>query len=1368
MAAHTRIPGKNFPVALAVALISSLAYAQPAKEERSGAAMPDGASSRVPALPEVMMLRSDERQLTFEYRPRFSALRSLREGGQEFTLQDFEGSVARYKEGEPGTPDVRYRSFAVAFPSESGNSVHILAADYEDIPNVILSPVPRFALREGMLDPLPFSIKAEAYASSDFLPAKIVESTLPGQVRSLLVGNVRVYPVQYNPATRTLRRYSRLVVQVLFGPARAGGSAFTDDPLLRGAVLNPNILTVSAQSAARNRVAAPVPSVLASGDWYRITVSDDGLYKIDSRFLSAAGVALAGVDPRTIRIYGNGGTEVPEDNARPRISDLAENAISIEGEADGSFDASDYILFYGRSPRGWDYDAAGKTFRHRIHHYTVVNYYWLTFGGARGKRMSQIASLSAPPSSVVETFTERVFVEEEKVNLLSSGKDWYGQSVNGPSGSFTHVNLLPDLVPGGTIAYRYNLVSHSDGPVTFTVRENGSVIGSHFLSATYGYLYATADIFESSGPSTLPGNSSQLNFAYSAPSAAAQGWIDWVEILYPRRLWGENNTLRFRGPDNGGTVEYRLQQFASMPMVFDVTAHDDVKLITGVEGSYAFRAAETPGRVSEYCAGVPASWKAPAGIQKMANQDLHGYRDGADFIIVTSEEFRATAERLKAFREQPAHGGLKTIIADVGRIANEFSGGLPDVAGIRDFLKFAYDNWTPRPQFVLFLGGASFDYKGILGAKSSYAPTWQSLESRDEISSYSTDDFFAKFGASDNLSLVLGRISARTVAEADVVVDKIIRYEESSSRDAWKMRVLFIGDDAYTTEGGEVGDRTLHSDDAEALATSFTPDEFEKRKIYIAEYPTVNTTQGRRKSSANQAIVDQVNQGVLIFNYTGHGRADLLAHEHIFEVQTNVPQLTNASKLAVWFLATCGFSQFDDPKTYTGSEVLINKPDGGAVGVVSATRKVYAGANAALNQGTFRRMFTRDAYGRLQVERPATALFMYKAASGNIDNDQKFCYMGDPTMRLQYPASYATIDSINGQPVDSVGGVPRGSPLLVSSLSRVTVSGTVRGAANQVDASFNGRVSVIMNDATRKQVIVNFYPGTNWEYMATGGTIYRGDNSVTNGRFTATFIVPKDIAYADSTARARLVAYLSGATADGSAYTGNVRVGGTDTTVQNDGKGPEITIALNSRGFRPGDLVSENPILYVDLRDSNGINTSGSGIGHRIEGWVNNALQSSDLTEYYSSKLDEYREGTVQYQLADLPSGRNSLKVRAWDSFNNSSVGETFFTVAASDQLTLADVMNYPNPFNSNTAFTFRQNQNVPLSVTVKIYTLAGRVIQVLDWATAGEPYVHLPWDGRDRDGDVLANGVYLYKVVARTMDGRFSSEALGKLSVLK
>jgi hypothetical protein len=276
---------------------------------------------------------------------------------------------------------------------------------------------------------------------------------------------------------------------------------------------------------------------------------------------------------------------------------------------------------------------------------------------------------------------------------------------------------------------------------------------------------------------------------------------------------------------------------------------------------------------------------------------------------------------------------------------------------------------------------------------------------------------------------------------------------------------------------------------------------------------------------------------------------------------------------------------------------------------------------------------------------------------------------------------------------------------------------------------------------------------------------------VNNGKFHATFIVPKDVSYADSTARGRLVAYYytpGVPAADGVAYTTKVRIAGTDTTAVAGGEGPSISLYLENRSFRSGDMVTENPTLIVDLADSAGINTSGSGIGHRIEAWLNNSTQSSDITDYYTSKLDNYREGTIQYPLKKLPLGRNSLRVRAWDSFNNSSMVETYFTVASGEGLTLANVMNYPNPFGAETMFTFQQNQATAISVTIRIYTVAGRLIQSLETTTSGESFVRIPWDGRDRDGDILANGVYLYKVVARTLDGRFSSEALGKLSVIR
>ena len=1319
---------------------------------------------RIPE-PEIIMVRSDARAMVFEYRPRYAAMDTLRQGAQEFILQDFEGSVLANGGNDVGSPDLRLKKFPVGVPSLAGNAVQVVASDFEEIRNVMYAPVPGMKLRQRMSEVEPFAPDAERYRQNSFAPLRIAALSDAHRVRNRLIADVNVFPLQYNPATRTLRRYTRIVVEVVFGaPAGIAGQA-RDRDLFRGVLLNDDVSRSWSLPTPARRTAALASSVLSSGNWYRMAVTKEGVYRLDYTYLSSAGINPDSIDPRTIRIFGNGGSEVPENLASPRPIDLLENAIYVWGEADGRFDHGDYVLFFGTSTRGWAYNPATRVYSHTINHYTETNYYWLTYGGVNGKRMADQPSAAASATSSPDRFPDHVFVEEEKVNLLSSGKDWYGQSIS-PNSSFTYLNVLPGLVPGDLINYRYALVSADQGPSQFAVKEWGDLLGINVLPAPQGYQVATGNTFTASHTSTLPDTVSTLNFAFSPSSISATGYVDWAEIVYPRMFSAINGFLRFRSPDGTNIVEYRLQNFGAAPMVMNVTSPANVTLLSGLYGAYAFRASEVAGQISEYCASTPASWLIPAAIDRVRNEDLRGYAGGADYIILTTPDFMSAANRLAAYRSDPSHGGLKTVVVDVNQVYNEFSGGLPDVSAIRDYLSYAYNNWTPQPTFVLMLGEGSYDYKGILGSRSSYVPTWQSPESRNEVDSYSTDDFFAEFGPGNAPSLVLGRISARAPSEADVVVDKIIRYESSSVQDTWKMRILFVGDDSWTSTGEE---GTQHTDAAEDLAEQHTPNEFEKKKIYIAEYPTVWTTQGRRKPGAYQDIIDDINAGALMVNFTGHGNPSVWTHEHIFEVETSIPQLVNANRLSFYFLATCNFSQFDDPKQYTGSELLMIKPDGGSIGVIASTRPVYAYSNQTLNQETYNRLFTRDQYGRVVVERPAKAFFLYKAISGNGENDQKYVFMGDPAMRLEYPSGYASIDSVNHQRVDSVGGAPRQYPIPMKSLSLVTVSGTARDRNNQPDATFNGTVSLVVNDAYRTVTILDFYPGAPaYYYKATGSTIYHGENSVVNGRFNASFIVPRDVANADTTSHARLVGYLSGGGTDGASFTSNIRIGGTDTTVVHSSAGPAMTIYLNNRNFRTGDMVSENPVMYVDLADSVGINVSASGIGHRIEAWVNGSTQSTDLTDSYTSKLDDFRQGTVQVQLKNLPTGRNTVRVRAWDSFDNSATAETYFQVASSDQLTIADVMNYPNPFASETMFTFRQNQSLPLRVKVNVYTLAGRMIRSIDATTQGDSFVRIPWDGRDRDGSTLANGVYLYKVVVSTFDGRFSSEALGKLSVLK
>lgn len=1328
-------------------------------------------SSAVAYDAQITVLRSDATTFVFEYRPAVDSARYVGTS-KSFIQYHFPGASLFADSVKAGNPEVLCRRVVLSFPAASGNSVQVTQADYEDLPSTTLAPFPTVKPNNGMLEITGYSLDAQAYSHSGFMPDAPASLGPVQQLRSLLVGTVTLAPVQFDPAARVVRKYTRIVVQVTYGASVVASTNKQDARILGNALLN-GMKTSATAVQKMAKISSSTSSVLSSGKWYRIAITDEGIYKIDAAALAAAGITVSSIDPRTIKIYGNGGDDIAESISSSRAVDLVQNAIYVSGESDGSFDTGDYVLFFGRSVRNWKYNTSTKRLEHTLNHYTETNYYWLTYGGDTGKRMSAQASNSSDAQYTPDRFRDGVVVEEEnlKPSDVISGKDWYARSLNSASASYTYKLSMPNLVSGDVVRYRYHLLSHSSGASSFTVREGSTTLGKYYFSTDTDEIYMTDNTSTStlSSSSVSGSNYSQISFTYNYAATSDIGYIDWLEAYFPRYFFAESNYLRFWSPDTTAIVQYQLQDFTAEPMVFNVTQPDSVLYITGLSGSYTFKAQETSSDVQKYIAASSSAWKSPSSITAVDNQDLHGYSTGADLVIITSSDFTDAANELATWRSQSAHGGLSTLVVDVSKIYNEFGGGIPDITAIRDYLKYAYDTWTTPPQFVLFMGGASYDYKGILGSKSSFVPTWQSAESKNEVSSYCTDDFFAKFGGTNVPYLVIGRIPARTSSDAATVVEKIKRYETESVTDGWKLCVLYVGDDSWS--GSNEEDGTIHSDQEEALSgSSCTPDEFEKEKIYLAEYPTVYSTLGRRKPDAYAAIINQLNTGVLIFNFSGHANATQLTHEDVFDISTSVPQLTNENRLALFFIAGCNFSQFDDPARYSGGEVVLNKSDGGAIAVIAATRKVYAPPNAYLHQGTYKRMFSHDSHGRLVVDRPATALFNYKVADATSYpiNDEDYCFLGDPTMYLQFPSSFAVLDSVNGQRLDSLNGSARTTDVIVKSLGRVTVNGTIRNSDNSVNTSLSGTFLLQMNDASHTVTIKNFYSTVDWSYLATGSVVFRGQGTVTNGHFSSSFLVPKDVSFADSTYSGRLSAYYYNSTTHGQAFSSNIRIAGTDTTTVNDGNGPTVSIYLNSRQFRQGDEVNQHPTLLVDLADSSGINTSVSGIGHRIEGWLNGSSESIDLTGYYTNKTDSYREGTVTYPLADLPSGKNTLVVRAWDSYNNSATAEVFFEVQSDAALSITDVLNYPNPFASSTYFTFRQNRTDALNVKVSIYTVAGRLIQQIEYTTSGEPFVKIPWDGRDRDGDILGNGVYLYKLTANTLDGRYGSNALGKLVVAK
>lgn len=1312
---------------------------------------------------DFRIIASDESGLLVEFTPLHLPPTVEKINGVDYQLYDFGQSMLEEKP-RPGSPYLPTRSLLVRFPSLDGNSVELVNLEYEDIPQVRLSPLPD--LQDGQSGPvLRKMIDPTAYTLQKFVPEELVSIEGIGETRGSILGEVRIRPLQYNPGASILRKYKRVVVRVGFG--KGSLNQRHPEPALRGLAINDYYAGTDGSSNKTSARKALRNSVLATGIWYQFPVSEDGVYKITGQMLLDAGVP-ASANPRTVRIHGSGGFEPPLNPNAPAPDDLAENPVFVSDQMNaGQLDPQDYVLFYGRASRGWKYNIPTKVFYHHVNRFSDVNLYYLTYGNGPSRRMSEIASTNLPGAFRPDRVQGKVFREDERINLLSSGLDWLGQTFNnGDQQVFVH--QLPGIDFSRPIRYRFHIGARSPSFSTFAIFEHDSPLSppislvSTQIGSYYDRQLKDAYVERTIVPAFIE-DQSRLRFAYSSPSATGNGYLDWFEVFYNRYLHAHGDVFGFNAPDTLALAEYAVGGFSGGPVVvLDVTNPDSVLLVTGAtvsSDSCLFQVQLLPGTSREFALAGPTGMKAIGPMRRVVNQNLHGDSTESDYIIISHPDFVAAANRLRAHRERPGDEFLKSTVVTSDQVYHEFGNGFPSPAAIRNYLRYLYSNWSKPPKYVLLFGDGTFDYKGILAQGTNFIPAWETEESYDPIDSYSTDDDFATFVNGGRVTMGVGRLTARTVAEAHTMVDKIIEYETGGTRDPWKVRVTFVADDALAgiASGGQVeNDRDLHVRHAESVASKVPP-LFELRKIYLFDYPTTYSAGGRRKPGVNEAIRNQINEGTVILNYSGHGNPRLWTHEAVFVRESDFPFLHNKGRYFFLIAATCNYSQFDALTDVSGGELLVAQANAGAIATLSATRVVYAFQNLQLNDTFVSQLFQMDSLGRVMPQRLGDVMYRTKQIWSR-DNDKKYFLLGDPALLLAFPKRYAAVDSINHMPASQAGQL--------RALGEASFAGSVRESDGSLDSAFTGQAQVVVYDANRK-VHIDDPNGVQFDYTVGGNILFKGEQSVVGGKVTAKFVVPKDISYDNDFGRMTL--YLSNSTTDGVGYTTNFRVGGTDSSAAVDESGPILKLFIDDRqSFHPGDIVSSSPKLIVDLFDSNGINTSGAGIGHRLEAWLDGNTESIDLSNYYRSKTDTYREGTIEYSFGELSPGMHRVRLRAWDTHNNASVDETVFNVGTGSGLQLSRVFNYPNPFSDYTVFTFEHDQVGGIDVEIKIYTVAGRLIQSIAQRNLANRFVQIPWDGRDREGDILANGTYLYKVIARAQSGRFTAESLGKLSVLK
>lgn len=1110
-------------------------------------------------------------------------------------------------------------------------------------------------------------------------------------------------------------------------------------------------------------------SVLTTGTWFKIGVTKSSVYKLDASFFQQLGINLSQINPQNIRVYGNGGEMLPQKNSTARPVDLQENAIVVEGESDGRFDNTDYVLFYGQSPHRVYYDPNEKGMKHQYNSYSDTTFYFLTISTTKGLRIST-SQATAEASKQVTSYDDFQYHEVDQKNILAqapfagSGREWFGEYLSSVQQSFSFD--VTGMLANTPISIKSAVVANVTIPSTCVLTLNNQPLGTQTIESTSTYQYDYKGKLSTQNFTAISDGSNTLKIGIVHDKqglSTGYGYLNYLTINTKRKLQWNNTSFQFRAFESlaSNYVTYQIANAVEGLAVWDVTNPlIPVKQVLALQNGLASFIAQG-NSLKEYVV-FNQNTEKPVSVQAIANQNLHGVST-PDMILVCAERFRSEANRLATFRKQ--HDNLNVLVVSSQQIYNEFASGKQDITAIRDFVKYLYDKNPTRLKYLLLFGDASYDYKkrsNVIGeeTKDSYLPSYQSVESLHPINSYASDDYFGfleneegEWLESDignhTLEIGIGRLPVKTLQEARNVVNKLIHYADiATTKGEWQRKITFVADD---------GDNNIHQEDAQGFAEQINTamPSFKTDKIYVDAYPTVSLAEGRRSPAANAAINQTFKNGALIVNYNGHGSESGWSEEQIV-TSGDIVKWTNYNNMPLMLTATCQFGRFDDPNQVSGAELSMLNKQGGAIALLTTTRPVYQSSNHVINDAFYRALFKpiNNAMPRLGD------ILVYTKNNSLVGVvNRNFTLLGDPSMQLNYPTVEVVFTTINEKKVELADTLRAQSQVRIKGEIKDRFTGNKR-------SDFTGKGTIIAYDK-EKQLRTLGNVGTPFTYQDYSNVLFQGAISVKNGEFSSTFVLPKDLDY--QYGKGKIVVFVSDSLSGTSAAGGILPiVGGAVTSTEIDTIAPKIRLSINNQETS-SVINTSSPILVVELSDAHGINLSNQGLGHQIMLTLDDTLQLN-LTDYYIAKDGTYSSGVIKYLMANLTEGKHTLKIKAWDTYNNSREVTLTFEVNTTASTSLKNVYCYPNPVSQTTTFSFEhEREGDNFLVSLRIYDSLGHLIkeQSSYLYQVTSPCQEIILDLTE-DSSTFVRGIYFYRIFVQSLTTTYRKSGDGKLMFIK
>lgn len=1123
------------------------------------------------------------------------------------------------------------------------------------------------------------------------------------------------------------------------------------------------ILSGAADACALDASHYASQSVLSSGRWVKISVTETGIHSISNSTLARWGFS----NPEKVKIFGYGGAPVSTTLDEGQIDDLPQVPVLRLGNR---------ILFYAQGPTTWRTSSVvGFTYEQYQHPYSMAGYYFVTDRDDVEPVTLATEQTQLGAGSRVTDFIDRVFHEQELYSPSGTGNYLLGEDFRySPTQTFNFD--LDGLVPGSTVAVLTGFgaaISGGQGSLSFNYNDN---LLEHSSSDKIEQLtdeYDRVKTTETLKRFTLDDGDLDYTVSFSSTGQVSVARLDFIAVNYKRALDMDGAAqLQFRFPASGysGAV-YSVEGCSSDTHIWDVTTpHSPVEISYTANSSTALFSASRDGEAEYVAFNEGGSYPSPVLVGSVANQDLHSELV-PDMIIISPGEFLSEARRVASLHEQI--DTMRVLVVDQALVFNEFSSGTPDVMAYRKLAKMFYDRGTSsdghKLGYMLLFGRPLYDNRGITSvAQSLDYPRmlmWQSDDGANENSSFCSDDILACLSDgsnTDNVSLrgmdiAIARMPVKNISEAGDVVDKLVEYVTERDFGSWKNNVIMFADDgnwAQHMEQSEEGIKQMQNNGGENYVYN---------RIYTDVYTINSNGSGSSYPEARNKMFKLLDDGALVFNYIGHGSPVGWTHERVLTLD-DINNNMYYNHIPLFFTATCEFTRIDAADVSGGELMFLNRR-GGAIAMYSTTRIVQIPNNGTIAAQYCRRLFSKDDNGQyLRIGD------IYRLSKNSVKDTNKLRYilLGDPAMRLGYPTYRAVVESIDGiEPTEN--SMPE-----FKARQTITVRGSVYDDSGNKATTFNGSILPTLYDAERSvETKGNQDDGEPYVYDERSNKLAMIKDSISNGEFVFQITIPSEIS-ADNYRPAQLSLYAysdDGKEANGS--NSNFYIYGYDESVENDTIGPNIRcMYLNNDDFSDGGDVNESPMLIAEVYDRSGLNFSTAGIGHQMTLMLDGSTTLSDVSTYFSPEVapdgEEGSGGFIYYPLEGLADGVHSLRLRVWDTFANSSERTISFNVVSGLSPKLYDVYATPNPARSEAKFYLKHNRpDASVTVTVSVYNLMGQLV----WSTVqtgrSDMFTSFPimWNLTDMAGRRVERGIYVYRAGIST-DGVQETTESHKIAV--